>query len=435
MFIKYHGVENIPVIAEADVVVVGGGPGGLAAAVVAARQGVKVILVERYGFLGGMAASGEVHPFMMNHVDGTTLDRPIYVEWRQAMRQYLPESQRQTPFDTTLASWSDNGINKNVAMLAAEDLCLAAGVKLLYHHNLLDVIMVDGRIEAAVFNSKSGLGAICGKVFVDSTGDADLAALAKCGFEFGNEDGWCQPMTLCFKLGHVDKKLLPAWGEIQRLYTEAKANGEVSCPRENLLVFQTEDEDVYHFNTTRVIKKSGINGQELSEAEIEARRQLREILAFLRRRVPGYAQATIHSIAHHIGIRETRRVRGMAYLTLADFEARRKFPDAIAKVNYSIDIHNPSGSGTVIREMPQDDWYEIPYGCIVPPDCRNLLIGSRSISADHAVHSSMRVMPPVCSIGQAAGMAAVMSIAGGIDPSQVDGKEVRRRLVAIGARL
>ncbi len=435
MLMKYQGAVDIPVIAEADVVVVGGGPGGLGAAVMAARQGVKVILVERYGFLGGMASSGEVHPFMDNHVDGTTLDRPVYVEWRKAMWEYLPESLRQTPFDESVPGWHGNGINKNVAMLAAEDLCLAAGVKLLYHHNLINVIQEGGRIEAAVFSSKSGLGAIQAKVFIDSTGDADLAALAKCPCEFGNEDGWCQPMTLCFKLGHIDKKLVPSPIELHRLYSEAKASGEVNCPRENLLIFATEDDDVLHFNTTRVIKKSGINGQELSDAEIEARRQLREILAFLRRRVPGYAQATIHSIAHHIGIRETRRVRGMAYLTVSDFEARRKFPDAITKVNYPIDIHNPNGSGTVIRDMPRSDWYEIPYGCIVPPDCRNLLIGSRSISVDHAVHSSMRVMPPVCSIGQAAGMAAAMAAVGGISPSQLDGKEVRQRLVAAGARL
>jgi hypothetical protein len=279
------------------------------------------------------------------------------------------------------------------------------------------------------------LAAIRGKVFVDSTGDADLAARAKCHFEFGNEDGWCQPMTLCFKLDHVDRAQMPPWSEVQRLYTEAKANGEIDCPRENLLVFQTDDPDVYHFNTTRVIKKSGIDGQALSEAEIEGRRQLRQILLFLRRRVAGFAEATIYSVAHHIGIRETRRIRGLAYVTLADFEARRKFPDAIARVNYAIDIHNPNGSGTDLRHIPQDDWYEIPYGCIVPADSANLLIGSRSISVDHAVHSSMRVMPPVCSVGQAAGMAAAMAVATGVKPSQLDGKAVRQRLVVAGARL
>ncbi len=435
MLLKYCGVTDVSVIDEADVVVVGGGPGGLGAAVMAARQGVKVILVERYGFLGGMASSGEVHPFMDNHVEGTTLDRPVYVEWRKAMRAYLPESRRQTPFNEAVPCWHENSINKNVAMLAAEDLCFEAGVKLLYHHNLVDVIKTEGRIEAAVFQSKSGLSAIRGKVFVDSTGDGDLAALAKCGFEFGNEEGWCQPMTLCFKLAHVDRTQIPPWPEVQRLYTEAKANGEIDCPRENLLVFQTDDPDVYHFNTTRVIKKSGIDGQALSEAEIEARRQLRQILLFLRRRVAGFAEATIYSLAHHIGIRETRRIRGLAYVTLADFEARRKFPDAIARVNYAIDIHNPNGSGTDLRHIPPDDWYEIPYGCIVPADSCNLLVGSRSISVDHAVHSSMRVMPPVCSIGQAAGMAAAMAVAGGVNPNQLDGKAVRQRLVAAGARL
>ena len=184
-------------------------------------------------------------------------------------------------------------------------------------------------------------------------------------------------MTLCFKLSGVDIPSMPSREEIKRLYIAAKQRGDVDCPREDVLYFWTQENDLVHFNTTRVIKKRGIDGMDLSEAEIEARRQLRQIVDFLRKNVAGFANARIHSIAHHIGIRETRRVIGMDYVSVTDFEAARKYPDAIARINYPIDIHNPGGSGTIIKHLQPNDWYEIPYGCIVPADSENLLVGSR----------------------------------------------------------
>jgi len=432
--IAYRLEQEIPVIRTVDVCVVGGGPGGLGAAVMAARQGAKTLLVERFSGLGGMAWSGEVSPFMPNHADGKSLDRPIYQEWRKAMLPYSVSGKQLDP--NGQADWEYCcRINKDAAMLAAEDLCLDAGVQLLYHHTLFDVIKADKRIVAAVFHSKAGLVAVKAKNFIDSTGDADLAAMAGCKYEFGNADGFCQPMTLCFKLAHVDRKLMPSSEEITKLYLKAKEEGEVVCPREDVLWFTTHEDDIIHFNSTRVIKKSALNGQDLSEAEIEARRQLRQLVAFLRRRVAGFENAVIHSIGSHIGVRESRRVRCKEFLTSDAFEKLQKFPDAIAKVSYPIDIHNPSGTGTILKFVPQGEWYEIPYGCIVASDCDNLLVGSRSISVDHALHSSMRVMPPVCSIGQAAGMAAAMAAAANIKPADLDGKEVRRKLAAVGANL
>ena len=190
-----------------------------------------------------------------------------------------------------------------------------------------------------------------------------------------------------------------------------------------------------HFNTTRIIKKSAVNGIELSEAEIEGRRQIRQFVDFLRRYVPGFEQARIHSIAHHVGVRESRRILGLVYQTAEDFKQAAKYPDGVVKANYPIDIHNPSGTGTVIHDMKPDDWYEIRYGTLVPRNSRNLLMGCRSISLDHALHSSARVMPPVCSIGQAAGMAAALCVKKDIAPAELDGAEVRHALAAAGAWL
>jgi len=436
MKIKYRIDREIPLIQEADVVVVGGGPGGIGAAVMAARQGARTVLVERYGFLGGMAASGEVNPFMPNHVQGRCLDKPVYTDWLAAMQPYLAPAAGPVGEDAIReAAPAARMISKDIAMLAAEDLCLAAGVQLLYHHTLADVSRSGRAVKHLVLHSKSGLAAVRGKVYVDATGDGDLAALAGCAFEMGDSAGHCQPMTLCFKLSHVDVARLPDRSTINRLYDEARARGDVTCSRENVLLFNWLEPDVIHFNTTRILHKSGVSGVELSDAEIEGRRQLRQIVSFLRQRVPGFERARLHSMGHHIGVRETRRIRGLAYLTRAAFEGRARFPDAIARVSYPIDIHNPDGMGTTLLRLKDGEWYEIPYGCLVAQDVDNLLVGGRPISADHAIHSSLRVMPPACSIGQAAGLAAALAAERGCGAAALDGIEVRRRLVQQGAWL
>ena len=242
-------------------------------------------------------------------------------------------------------------------------------------------------------------------------------------------------MTLCFKLGHVAVDRVPPRDVINTRYRAAVARGEIECPRENVLIFNWLEPDVLHFNTTRVVRHSAVDGKDLSAAELLGRRQLRQYLTFLRREIPGFEQATIRSIGHHIGVRESRRIVGRARLEREAFTARRKFPDAIARVSYGIDIHNPDGTGTEIEYMTPGEWYEIPYGCLLPADVDNLLVAGRPISVDHAIHSSMRVMPPAVSIGQAAGVAAAMAVQQGCLPPGLDGCAVRDGLRAAGARL
>ena len=430
--ITYQLRAQVPVIAEADILVVGLGPGGLCAAVTAARCGLKVVAAEHYGAPGGMAFHGEISPFMPNHEHDRPLDQPLYLEWINRMRAYLVD---RPPTANNFKAPDERYIAKVPAMLAAEDMLLEAGVQLFYHHTFFDAVLNDGRIESVIFSGKSGLSAIRAKMVIDSTGDGDVAAKCGCAFGFGNEEGYCQPMTLCFKLSHVDKSRIPPRPELQKLYVAAQQDGRISCVRENILYFDDFDDDVIHFNTTRIIQHSGTNAESLSDAEIIGRRQMREFLAFLRASVPGFERAELHSVATVIGVRESRRITGIAALTVDAFDKAAKFDDAIARVNYPVDIHNPNGTGTCIRTLPGGEYYEIPYGCIVPPKPENLLIGGRCISVDHALHSSMRVMPPVCSIGQAAGTAAAMAIESGKTPAELDGREVRAELRKFGAYL
>jgi glycine/D-amino acid oxidase-like deaminating enzyme len=437
---------------KAEIIVIGGGPGGIGAAVAAAREGRDVLLIEHYGFLGGMASAGEVNPFMMNHLRDTSslgdaeanwesLDKGIYTEWVERISYYtgLKDSRFIDPAS---------------ARLAAEDLCLEAGVKLLFHHRLAHVETENGKITGVVLHSKSGLSLATANLYIDSTGDGDLAAMAGCEVEIGGETSAAvQPMTLCFKLRLSEEDLAdgskltqetpaisyirePAtFARIQDGYQKAKSEGRMECPRENVLVFAGTDPATAHFNSTRVVFKSAVNGKEFSEAELEGRKQLRQYFEFLRNEIPLFKHCRIHSIATQIGVRESRRIRGKAYLVREDFTNAAKSADTIARVTYPIDIHSPTGAGTEITRMKKGDWYEIPYGCIVPNKIDNLLMACRAISVDHAIHSSMRVMPPVVSIGQAAGTAASIAVERDISPSEIDGIELKRALIKRGRNL
>jgi hypothetical protein len=440
--VQVHFPSEVPLRHKAEIVVIGGGPGGIGAAVAAAREKRDVLLVEHYGFLGGMATAGEVHPFMTNALGQERLDQGLFTEWLERINR-LGGGMPKSP-----AKIGNDGFDPNVARLAAEELCLEAGVRLLFHHRPVLVEKDGRRISTVVLHSKSGLTGVQADVFIDSTGDGDLAAMAGCAFEYGGESGPdAQPMTLCFKV-RVEPNDLPeefraqgpaAWlwknrASVQAAFERAKKAG-LYVPRQNVLMFSCTDKYVVHFNSTRVMKKSGINGEELSAAEIEGRKQLRDLTAFLKAEIPIFKNLRLHSIAVQIGVRETRRIRGRAYLTRNDYARGAVFPDGIVRCRYPIDIHNPNGEGTEITRLPDDAWYEVPYGCLVPADADNLLIGGRCISVDHAVHSSIRVMPPVCSLGQAAGTAAAMALEQKTDPSKIDGTGLKERLIRNGRNL
>ena len=401
---------------KVDVLVVGGGPGGVCAAVGAAKEGASVLLVERYGFMGGMATAGLVNPFMSYKIDGKKLTSAVFNEMLDRMTRAGALSERGQIFN-------DEGLK-----IVLDQMMQDHGVDLLLHSTFVGVEMDGQRIERVQTVGKSGRIDLTATVIVDSTGDGDVAAQAGAPTEIGrSRDGLCQPMTLCFRIGGVTGEPTP--GELRKeltaIYLEAKAAGEIDQPREDVLIFGTMVPHIFHFNTTRIIKRDATDTLELTAAEIEGRRQTAELVDLFRQRSPRCKDAYLVKMAAQIGVRESRRVMGTYVLTVDDVLEACKFEDGIARSRYPVDIHSPTGEGTIIQRLPPGEFYEVPYRCLVPQDVDNLLIGSRCISSTHEAHSSLRVMPVVVGIGEAAGVAAAWAARDGIAPREIDGARLK----------
>ena len=412
-----------------DVVVAGGGPGGTAAATAAARLGARVLLIERESALGGMATTGLVHPFMQYHAGQVQLSAGVF----------------QEIIDRLAARGAMRGrriFDDEAMKIVLDEMTAEAGVKVLLGAFVADAATLGSRIHSVTVVSKSGIEQVRGKYFIDATGDGDLSFRAGAPVEVGRPaDGLCQPMTLCFRMAgvavdlHDESAFRALREELNAVFTRAKEEGRIDQPRQDVLVFQTVRPEVLHFNTTRIVGKSAVDAGELTAAEIEGRRQAWELADLFRAEVPAMRDAWLSKTASRIGIRESRRVIGHYVMTEHDILTARKFPDGVARANYCIDIHNPAGEGTVIREVPPGDWYDIPYRSLLPRTLENLLVASRCISATHEAHSAVRVMATVATIGQAAGTAAALALQDERPPSEVDVEALRRQLLADGASL
>lgn len=417
----------VPTAHEAEVIVIGGGPAGICAAIAAAEEGADTLLVERYGFLGGMATAGLVNPFMPYRNSKEQVNAGLF----QRMIDYLDAE----------GAWSHrpqspDAFDPELAKLALDRMVEDAGVRRLLHTALLDAEVSGAVVSRAITESKTGTQGMSAKLFIDASGDADLAARAGAEFAIGrDEDGFCQPMTMNFRMANVDEARLPDRDTINELYNAAKERGEIDNPRENCLWFYTTRAGEIHFNTTRVVKLDATKAEDLTLAEETARRQVRQMIAFLQRDVAGFEQAHLSVLPAQIGIRESRRIVGDYELTVEDVLQARKFDDGIARGCYPVDIHNPSGTGTVIQHLPAGEAYDIPYRCLCPKGFDNLLIAGRPICSDHAAHSSHRVMPIAACNGEAAGVAAAMCVRSGSDIRGVDVRALRTTLKGRGASI
>lgn len=447
-------MRKIKDLGKYDVVVIGSGPAGTVASIAAARLGVSTLLVEQYGFLGGLSASGL--PLLTFHtLSGHQIVRGIAQEIIDELKEaggtcgHLIRSQ-----DAHAGSMTPIHPDEYKAFLDSK--MRKEGVDVLLHAKLADVETENGRVVRALLSLKEGIACVGAGCFVDATGDADLVAFAGGEFEMGREkDGKTQSMTTLFSIAGVDQETILHYfpeevhrgvrpgekkeslyhvkGNLGRWREAAGTDYPFTDPDHQLWGMVLRDNQL-SLNITDIIGKDGTTSQGLTEAEQEGRRQIWRIFNFLKKYVPGFENAFVNHTQIQVGIRETRRIRGVKKVTLDDVVNYRHFDDAITHVGYSIDMHDPDGEGIKITvQQKHDEYYDIPYGCLVPEKLDGVLVAGRCVSSEHEAHASCRVMVFCMGMGEAAGYAAAIAAKEDCAPREIDVKRIQEKLKETGA--
>jgi hypothetical protein len=407
-----------------EVIVCGGGSAGLAAALTAAREGAKTLLIERFNCLGGTATAGLNFGFV------STIGMHSFLHDELYQRMNSLRGVRDVYFDPEIYKY------------ASQMLLEEASAEILFHTFAESPIMESGTVKGVNIVNKGGRQSLYSNIVIDATGDADLAANAGVPFEKGRtEDGLMQAVTLRSRIGGV--KILPDidWPSINQLLKEAIKSGEVNVPEYTAGHLDAGGEGVRSERTFNLDMVAGIDATDswqLSKAEQDGRRRIWELLFFVKKNVKGWENAYLIDTGIHIGIRETRRIKGRYVLTQEDIFNCRKFDDGIARCSNWIDLHDPevfkSHSEYIKRNsLPEGEWYEIPYRCLIPENVPGLLVAGRCISTDRETNGSMRIMPTCMATGIAAGLAAAVSTKTEEKPDQLCGKKLRKSLKAMGA--
>lgn len=433
--------EDIPVTWDTDVLVVGGGPSGIAAAVAAAKNGARTLIIEQRGFLGGMGTAALVPAFCPFTDHEKPVVRGIGLELMENMKRNCNDQYREL-YDKQL-DWVP--IDLEVLKLVYDDALLDSGAELLYHTFVGQVCMDPSgtRIEGIVIVNKSGRSFVKCSYVIDATGDADIAAMAGVPFHKGGERGELQPGTMCYLLTNVDRirfnQYLQESGDgaqIPIAVQKAQANGDLAEGRKEVSGFSWISDYLVGINFGHIFNIDGTKAEDLTRGAIEGRKKVQEQLRFLRTYVPGFENAHLVSTGEQIGIRETRRIVGDYVLTQEDFMEMRTFHDDIARNAYFIDIHMATSKDNMaIQHLPPGKSHGVPYRCLLPVGIDNLWVAGRAASSDRVVQGSLRVMPNCFAMGQAAGPAAYLASLNGSTSRQVSIEELQRRLISQGAWL
>jgi hypothetical protein len=407
---------EIPVVGQCDVMVVGGGMTGVAAALSAARLGARVLIVEQTHCLGGVATSGwHNHLSQYNAWDD---DTRVVGGIAYEVGERLVRGGSGTT-DGSCVDFDVEGLKLMLDRMVAE-----AGVEVLYYTFFCDALVEDGQIVGGVIQNKSGRQAVMAYQVIDTTGDADVAAYAGVPFKMGREeDGLCQPTTLMFMLEGVDWPRVDAWRtnyQMTEVWEQAQADG-IMEPFQNQIMgwWHTDVRPTQvGVNMTHMTHVDATDAGDLTRATIEGRRQAHHLTEVFRQVVPGMEDCYLIATAPVLGLRESRRIEGEVTLTEQDMLARREWEDAVGYGSFFIDIHNPAGPGMSEQTYrPETGFrYQIPYRIMVPKRVDNLLVAGRCVSVTHAALGSIRVMLTCMVMGEAAGAAAMLSLREEVPP-------------------
>ncbi|MDD2710620.1 MAG: FAD-dependent oxidoreductase [Verrucomicrobiae bacterium] len=446
--------REIPVIAETDVIVAGGGVAGIAAAVAAARNGAKTLLIERYGCLGGTMSgvpmkwvggyNPEVHGGIVRElVEAARREKGVIREF------YIPT-----------VNGSMVGIYVDALKKITLDMIETAKVQLLLHAWAVEAIMDEGgkKLRGIIIESKSGRQAVLGKMIIDATGDGDIAALAKFPYEKGRPgDGKTQPMTAYGpRMLNVDteklltflqsyKKANPkdlmecdislpnfTFGGFSDLLAKARKNGDIYLDYNALWVNCNHESRSVEIDGSFVPNVDGTNVFDLTHAETDSIKQVSSFEGFARKYLAGFEKSCrTDRGGFSIGVRETRRIMGQYVITEEDVAGGRSFPDGICRNTTAMDVHSPDGT----QSWTPARCYEIPFRCLVPRESVNLLVAGRCVSTTHRALASVRFIPPCIGTGEAAGVAAAMAAADGIPIEKLDTQLLREKLKKQGVIL
>ena len=413
----FEPARQTPIAREVDVLVVGGGMSGSSAAIAAASEGADVMLVDRYGFLGGTATAAMVGVFCgvytcapdSTHqllVGGNGLGMMQRLERIGAGHKYRHRFQ----------------VDHEMLKLVLDGWLQEVGVKMLLHATVVDTLVDNGTVRGVVVETKGGRQAILAKRVIDASGDGDVAAQAGVPFESGDAQGRLQAPTMVFYMGNVDVERAMAHPEreIRQKLLEVGSSGEFDFPRVSGSFSPAPAPGKVHVNMSRVPGVDGCDPWSLTAGTLEGRRQVEGFARFLVKYIPGFESARVDAVAPQLGIRETRRIMGEHVLTREDVLEAHKFDDAVCRSSWPIEDHS-EGRETIRLHLPGDAYYQVPYRCLVPLERDNLLISGRCISATHDGQASVRVMGPGMVIGEAAGTAAALSLREGCTPRALAG--------------
>jgi hypothetical protein len=426
-------------LSKYDVVITGGGIAGISAAVKAAQMGVKTLLIEQYGFVGGMSTAGMVSPFMKHSVNGQTLVKGVYQTIEQEM--------------TDRGGMIDNGFYASSFRLSANKLLKRYGCHVLLNCELMSVNRSNDEIESIEVFTDGKKIKIKGKVFIDTTGDAQLLYLGNLPWQKGSETtGKLQALTMFFKMANIDMKRVAdyvkknknnffSWMDYEfnaekiisvagyfKQVKQAITEGRLSPEVEYIFFTTLPENGEASFNTTNILDLDGSSSYDLTKAEIKGRNQVAQVVKLLQEEIPGFENAFLLETAVQVGVRETRRAIGDYVYTGEDIRKGTKFEDAIARGCYGIDIHGQIDEDSVMEHLKEGEYYEIPLRALFVSKIQNVLAAGRCISSTREGHSALRIMPTSAATGEACGAAAAMAVKLNKDLRDLPVKEVQRSI-------